>query len=164
MKLSQKLGISLLGFPIASFITFIIYLLIYIILGESAYIKEILTISSIDVLLKEILVLGIAIFISILSLISFFDITSKYNGKKRPFLTNLISLILLILGFALIPIIASEIFLKELPVFSLAFFLLWVLFIIIFSLIQVIKDFITVWIINKKIVKKNSSSNDKKSK
>ena len=155
MKLSQKLGISLLGFPIASFIIFIIYFLIYLILGESAYIKEIFAISHIDILLREFLVLGVSIFISILSLIIFYDISSKNYRKKRSLFTIFISLVLLIFGFALIPIIASEIFLKDLELFSLTFFILWIMFVTIFSLIQVIKDFITVWIINKKIKSQN---------
>lgn len=157
MKLSQKLGVSLLGFPIASFIIFIIFFLIYIIAGESTYIKEIFAISNVNILLKELLVLGVSMFISILSLMTFYDINTKTNGKKRPLILIFISLILLILGFAFIPILASEIFLSDLPLFSLTFFILWVTFVTIFALIQIIKNFINVWIINKKIKSNNTN-------
>lgn len=155
MKLSQRFGISLLGFPIASFIIFIIYFLIYIIMGESTYISEIFYISDINILLKELLVLGVSMFISLLSLFTFYDINNKYTTKKHSLLYIFISLILLIFGFAFIPLLATQIFLKDLPLFSLTFFLLWIIFVTAYSLIEVIKDFINKWIINKKSENEN---------
>lgn len=155
MKLSQRLGISLLGFPIASFIIFIIYFLIYIIMGESTYISEIFYITDINILLKELLVLGVSMFISLLSLFTFYDVNNKYTTKKHPILYTVVSLILLIFGFAFIPLLATQLFFKNLPLFSLTFFLLWIILVTVYSLIEVIRDFINKWIINKKSEKVN---------
>lgn len=152
MKLSKKLLISLLGFPFACLAIFLVYILIYIVLGRYAYISEILYLINISTLLKELIVLGTAISISIFSLLELNDLSIHIkNNKKHKVLFTIIALCLMIIGFALVPIIFSQIFLKDLIIFNKTFFMIWISFIAVFSLFQMIKDFINVWIINKRI-------------
>ena len=71
-------------------------------------------------LLKELIVLGIAISISIFSLLELNDLSIYIkNNKKHKVLFAIIALCLMIIGFALVPIIFSKIFLKDLIIFNL---------------------------------------------
>lgn len=161
MKISQKIGYSLLGFPIASFFIFIVYLLIYLVLGESTYMTEIIKLCDINILLRELIVLGVGIFISIFALLMFFDLSSRKAKKAIPSLILIfICLILLVLGFAFVPVLASQLFLNDLSIVNLTFFIVWLLFVTVFSLIEVIKEFASRWILVKNTNKKNSK--DKK--
>ena len=172
MKLSQKIAISFLGFPIASFLIFLVYILIYLIAGDAAYIDEIFNILDIRVLIKELIVLGISMFISILSFLFFYDLGVNHKRTKNiavKVIILILSLVLLLVGFAFIPIILTRIFLPDLSVFNMTFFVLWVTFIAVFSLIQIVISFVkmcSICLLNKKanIKIQNEGKNETKDK
>ena len=148
MKLSKKILLSLAGFPIGSLIILVIYFLIYIIAGEQNYIIQIVQIQNISTLLKEFITLGVSMTIAIFSLLITNDILNNKNYKTY---IKVLSFALLIIGFAILPIILVDIFLGFMPVFNTTFLILWVVIVASTSLIYIIKDFINIWIINKKI-------------
>ena len=148
MKLSKKILLSLAGFPIGSLIILVIYFLIYIIAGEQNYIIQIVQIQNIYTLLKEFITLGVSMTIAIFSLLITNDILNNKNYKTY---VKVLSFALLIIGFAILPIILVDIFLGFMPVFNTTFLILWVVIVASTSLIYIIKDFINIWIINKKI-------------
>lgn len=148
MKLSKKILLSLAGFPIGSLIILVIYFLIYIIAGEQNYIIQIIQIQNISTLLKEFITLGVSMTIAIFSLLITNDILNNKNYKTY---VKVLSFALLIIGFAILPIILVDIFLGFMPVFNTTFLILWVVIVASTSLIYIIKDFINIWIINKKI-------------
>lgn len=148
MKLSKKILLSLAGFPIGSLIILVIYFLIYIIAGEQNYIIQIVQIQNISTLLKEFITLGVSMTIAVFSLLITNDILNNKNYKTY---IKVLSFALLIIGFAILPIILVDIFLGFLPVFNTTFLILWVVIVASTSLIYIIKDFINIWIINKKI-------------
>ena len=148
MKLSKKILLSLAGFPIGSLIILVIYFLIYIIAGEQNYIIQIVQIQNISTLLKEFITLGVSMTIAIFSLLITNDILNNKNYKTY---VKVLSFALLIIGFAILPIILVDIFLGFMSVFNTTFLILWVVIVTSTSLIYIIKDFINIWIINKKI-------------
>lgn len=148
MKLSKKILLSLAGFPIGSLIILVIYFLIYIIAGEQNYIIQIVQIQNISTLLKEFITLGVSMTIAIFSLLITNDILNNKNYKTY---VKVLSFALLIIGFAILPISLVDIFLGFMPVFNTTFLILWVVIVASTSLIYIIKDFINIWIINKKI-------------
>ena len=148
MKLSKKILLSLAGFSIGSLIILVIYFLIYIIAGEQNYIIQIIQIQNISTLLKEFITLGVSMTIAIFSLLITNDILNNKNYKTY---IKVLSFALLIIGFAILPIILVDIFLGFLPAFNTTFLILWVVIVASTSLIYIIKDFINIWIINKKI-------------
>lgn len=160
MKTSQKIGFSFLGFPFASFLIFIIYICTYLIEGLSAYLSEILILTNINNLLRELVVLGTSLFISIFCLLTFYDVsTEKGKTKVHSVLIVVASLLLLVVGFAFIPVFASALFLSDMTTFNLAFFVIWLVVVSIFSLIQIVKEFINRWILSRKSVNNDKSSN-----
>lgn len=148
MKLSKKILLSLAGFSIGSLIILVIYFLIYIIAGEQNYIIQIIQIQNISTLLKEFITLGVSMTIAIFSLLITNDILNNKNYKTY---IKVLSFALLIIGFAILPIILVDIFLGFMSVFNTTFLILWVVIVTSTSLIYIIKDFINIWIINKKI-------------
>lgn len=148
MKLYRKILLSLLGIPLASFIILIIYFFIYVFLGNQSYINEIERIKDIQILLREFSVLSFSMFFAFLSFLISTDII---NNIKYKILTKIFAFIFLIFGFAILPIFLVKIFFKNLPIFNLSFLVLWVTIVTTISLIYIIRDFINVWIINKKL-------------
>ena len=153
MKFFKKFMFSLIAFPISSFVIFMIYILIYIFLGEQYYIAEVNNISNIYILLKEFLVIGISLFISSLS---FMILKYILEDKNKKNITKLIYIIILALLIAILPICIVKSFFNSDIIFHTTFIILWLIIISSASLILALKDFIDVWIINKKLkVEKN---------
>ena len=149
MKLLKKIILSLLAFPISSFVIFMIYCLIYIFLGKQYYIAEINNISNIYMLLKEFLVIGISLYIAILSFMILKCILENNNQKN---ITKLIYIIILALMITVLPICIIKSFFNSNIIFHTTFIILWLIIISSTSLILALKDFIDVWIINKKLI------------
>lgn len=101
-----------------------------------------------SVLLKEFLVIAIAMFIAIIAYQISYE---KILKKESKVLAKLICIIALIVCFALLPIILAYYLLTDLGAFRSVFIIIWVAFVAIFSLIMAIKDFVDVWIVNKKL-------------
>ena len=148
MKITKKFLLSLLGIPVASLIILIIYFFIYTFLGNQFYIYQIEQIKDISILLKEFCVLSFSIYIAFFSYLVSIDII---NDVKYKILTKVLAFILLILGFAILPILLVKIFFSSSPIFNISFLVLWVTIVASISLIYIIKDFINVWIINKNL-------------
>ena len=150
MKLSKKVLLSLLSIPASAFIILIVYLLIYVLLGEQYYISEIKHIVNINILLKEFLVISVSLFMGIFYLIA---LTYILNNKNCRAFVKFISLILLALLTALLPIWLANLFLADVVIFQTTFMILWIIIVACGALILALKDFINVWIINKKLEK-----------
>ena len=148
MKITKKFLLSLLGIPVASLIILIIYFFIYTFLGNQFYIYQIEQIKDISILLKEFCVLSFSMYIAFFSYLVSIDII---NDVKYKILTKVLAFILLILGFAILPILLVKIFFSSSPIFNISFLVLWVTIVASISLIYIIKDFINVWIINKNL-------------
>lgn len=150
MRVSKKLLLSFIGFPIGAFIMGIIYLLIYVILGKNIYITQIIKLTNISVFVKELVVIGFSMYIAILTYLLFFNVGFT-NSNKYKKVTKILTVILFALLFGLVPIILVDVFLNEIT--SLIFKIIWFTFILTSCLIFGITDFLNVWIINKNIKK-----------
>lgn len=150
MRVSKKLLLSFIGFPIGAFIMGIIYLLIYVILGKNIYITQIIKLTNISVFVKELVVIGFSMYIAILTYLLFFNVGFTNNNKYKK-VTKILTVILFALLFGLVPIILVDVFLNEIT--SLIFKIIWFTFILTSCLIFGITDFLNVWIINKNIKK-----------
>lgn len=150
MRISKKLLLSLIGFPIGAFIMGIIYLLIYVILGKNSYIIQIIQLTNISVFIKELVVIGASMYVSILTYLLFFNAGFTNNNKYKN-MTRILTLILFAVLFGLVPIILVDVFLNEIT--SSIFKIIWFTFILTSCLIFGITDFLNVWIINKNIKK-----------
>lgn len=150
MRISKKLLQSLIGFPIGAFIMGMIYLLIYVISGKNTYITQIIQLTNISVFIKELVVIGISMYVATLTYLLCFNVGFTNNNKHKN-VTKILTVILFTVLFGLVPIILVDIFLNEIT--SSIFKLIWFTFILISCLISGIMDFLNVWIINKKIDK-----------
>lgn len=150
MRIVKKILLSFIGLPIGSFIMLLIYLLIYIILGEKNYVRQVIQLTNIEVLLKEFIVLGISMYISVLTYLLLFN-GEAINNCKHKNVTKILTIILFGLLFCLVPIILVDVFLNAIT--SSIFKIIWFTFILTSCLIFCITDFVNVWIINKKIDK-----------
>lgn len=150
MRVSKKLLLSFIGFPIGAFIMGIIYLLIYVISGKNTYITQIIQLTNISVFIKELFVVGISMYVAILTYLLFFNVGFTNNNKYKN-VTKILTVILFTVLFGLVPIILVDVFLNEIT--SSIFKLIWFTFILTSCLIFGITDFLNVWIINKKIDK-----------
>lgn len=148
MKLSNKILLSLLGIPFSTLIILILYFLVYIILGEDAYIIEISKIQDVSILFREFVIISISMFIAIFSLLVSID---TINNKDYKISTKLLGIVLLVIGFAIFPICFVEIALASMEIIKITFLILWITLIAIISLVFMVKDFLNVWIINKKL-------------
>lgn len=148
MKLSNKILLSLLGIPFSALIILILYFLVYIILGEDAYIIEISKIQDVSILFREFVIISISMFIAIFSLLVSMD---TINNKDYKISTKLLEIGLLVIGFAIFPICFVEIALASMEIIKITFLILWITLIAIISLVFMVKDFLNVWIINKKL-------------
>lgn len=148
MKNLKKFLISLSALPLSAFTIILIYAFVYVFLGEKAYINQINQITDFNILLKIYSIITISIFITI---ISFIILKDTINSQKLKVGVKLIFLIILALIIAVIPFALIKIFLNDMLVFQTVFIILWLIFIATASLILALKDFIDVWIINKKI-------------
>ena len=150
MKLAKKLILSLLALPISSFVIFLIYVFMCLFLGEDVYLIEIGTLQDFSILLKEFIVISVAMYIALLtSLITI----EKINEKDTKISTKIFSIFVLIICFCILPIILTKYLLTDLELFNSIFLILWVTFVAIAALIFAIKDFLDVWIINNKLRK-----------
>ena len=150
MKLAKKLILSLLALPISSFVIFLIYVFMCLFLGEDVYLIEIGTLQDFSILLKEFIVISVAMYIALLtSLITI----EKINEKDTKISTKIFSIFVLIICFCILPIILTKYLLPDLELFNSSFLILWVTFVAIAALIFAIKDFLDVWIINNKLRK-----------
>ena len=148
MELSRKILVSLAALPLSAFIILLVYFFTYLCLGEQVYVSQMEILQDFSVLLKEFLVIAIALFIAIIAYqISY----KKIIEKENKVLTKVICIIALIVCFALLPIVLAYYFLTDLGTFCSVFIILWVAFVAIFSLIMAIKDFVDVWIVNKRL-------------
>ena len=86
--------------------------------------------------------------IAILSLLVSIDIVNNKNYKTS---TKLFGFGFLAIGVMIFPICFVEIFLTFLPIIQIMFLVLWTTILCTISLIFAIKDFLNVWIINKKL-------------
>lgn len=150
MNFSKKMMLSLLSIPASAFMILIVYFLIYIFLGEQYYINEINHIENINILIKEFLVIGISMFMGSFYLLA---LTYILNNKNCKAFTKFISLILLALLITLLPIGLANVFFADIIIFQTTFIILWVIIVACGALILALKDFINVWIINKKLEK-----------
>ena len=150
MKLAKKLILSLLALPISSFVIFLIYVFMYLFLGEDVYLIEIGTLQDFSILLKEFIVISIAMYIALLSSLITIE---KINEKDTKISTKIFSIFILIICFCILPIILTKYLLPDLELFNSSFLILWVTFVAIAALIFAIKDFLDVWIINNKLRK-----------
>ena len=145
---------SLIALPISSFIILIIYIFLYVFLGEKVYLIEISALQNYSILVRELLVLSLGLYIAILT----FQISNKkFNNEESKLHTKVFYMIILVLLAGFLPILLVYYFLADLGLFKLTFFILWISFIAIVSLIYAIKDFINVWIINTKLRKSQSN-------
>ena len=150
MKLAKKFAIALISLPLSAFIILIVYSFMYLFLGQELYIIEIGALKDFSILVKEFLVLAISMFIAILIFqISYENIIEKEN--KVP--TKVFHMIAMIICSGVLPTILTEYLLSDLELFCTVFYILWVTIIAVAALIFSIKDFIDVWIVNKKINK-----------
>ena len=150
MKLSRKILTALIALPLSAFTILLVYSFMYLFLGEEVYVAQMEILRDFSVLLKEFLVIAIAMFIAIIAYQISYE---KIIEKERKILAKVICMIALIVCFALLPIILAYYLLADLGAFRSVFIILWVTFVTIFSLIMAIKDFINVWIVNKKLRK-----------
>ena len=150
MKLAKKLILSLLALPISSFVIFLIYVFMYLFLGEDVYLIEIGTLQDFSILLKEFIVISVAMYIALLSSLITIE---KINEKDTKISTKIFSIFVLIICFCILPIILTKYLLPDLELFNSIFLILWVTFVAIAALIFAIKDFLDVWIINNKLRK-----------
>ena len=150
MKLAKKLILSLLALPISSFVIFLIYVFMYLFLGEDVYLIEIGTLQDFSILLKEFIVISVAMYIALLSSLITIE---KINEKDTKISTKIFSIFVLIICFCILPIILTKYLLPDLELFNSSFLILWVTFVAIAALIFAIKDFLDVWIINNKLRK-----------
>ncbi len=150
MKLSRKILTALIALPLSAFTILLVYSFMYLFLGEEVYVAQMEILRDFSVLLKEFLVIAIAMFIAIIAYQISYE---KIIEKERKILAKVICMIALIVCFALLPIILAYYLLADLGAFRSVFIILWVTFVAIFSLIMAIKDFINVWIVNKKLRK-----------
>ena len=148
MKLSRKILASLTTLPLSAFVMLLVHSFIYLFLGEEAYVAQIEILSNYPVLLKEFLVIAIALFIAIIAYQISYE---KIIEKENKVLTKAICIIALIVCFALLPIILAYYLLTDLGTFCSVFIILWVAFVAIYSLVMAIKDFADVWVVNKKL-------------
>ena len=150
MKLLRKILTALIALPLSAFTILLVYSFMYLFLGEEVYVAQMEILRDFSVLLKEFLVIAIAMFIAIIAYQISYE---KILEKERKILAKVICMIALIVCFALLPIILAYYLLADLGAFRSVFIILWVTFVAIFSLIMAIKDFINVWIVNKKLRK-----------
>lgn len=150
MKLLRKILTALIALPLSAFTILLVYSFMYLFLGEEVYVAQMEILRDFSVLLKEFLVIAIAMFIAIIAYQISYE---KIIEKERKILAKVICMIALIVCFALLPIILAYYLLADLGAFRSVFIILWVTFVAIFSLIMAIKDFINVWIVNKKLRK-----------
>ena len=150
MKLLRKILTALIALPLSAFTILLVYSFMYLFLGEEVYVAQMEILRVFSVLLKEFLVIAIAMFIAIIAYQISYE---KILEKERKILAKVICMIALIVCFALLPIILAYYLLADLGAFRSVFIILWVTFVAIFSLIMAIKDFINVWIVNKKLRK-----------
>ncbi len=152
MKLSKKILKSLLALPISAFMILMIYSFMYLALGEELYTIEIEALKDFYVLIKEFLVLATSILIAIFVFqISYENIKEKENKAS----IRILHMLILFIFSALLPIILAYYLLADLELFSYVFLILWSIIVAIIALIFAVKDFIDVWIINRKLNKKN---------
>ena len=150
MKLLRKILVSLSSLPLSAFTILLVYSFMYLFLGEEVYVAQMEILRDFSVLLKEFLVIAIAMFIAIIAYQISYE---KIIEKESKVLAKVICIITLIVCFALLPIILAYYLLADLGTFRSVFIILWVAFVAIFSLIMAIKDFVDVWIVNKKLDK-----------
>ena len=150
MKLSRKILTALIALPLSAFTILLVYSFMYLFLGEEVYVAQMEILRDFSVLLKEFLVIAIAMLVAIIAYQISYE---KIIEKERKILAKVICMIALIVCFALLPIILAYYLLADLGAFRSVFIILWVTFVAIFSLIMAIKDFINVWIVNKKLRK-----------
>ena len=150
MKLSRKILTALIALPLSAFTILLVYSFMYLFLGEEVYVAQMEILRDFSVLLKEFLVIAIAMFIAIIAYQISYE---KIIEKERKILAKVICMVALIVCFVLLPIILAYYLLADLGAFRSVFIILWVTFVAIFSLIMAIKDFINVWIVNKKLRK-----------
>ena len=148
MKLSRKILTALIALPLSAFTILLVYSFMYLFLGEEVYVAQMEILRDFSVLLKEFLVIAIAMFIAIIAYQISYE---KILEKERKILAKVICMIALIVCFAFLPIILAYYLLADLGTFCSVFIILWVTFVTIFSLIMAIKDFVDVWIVNKKL-------------
>lgn len=148
MKLSRKILTALAALPLSAFTILIVYSFMYLFLGEEVYVVQIEILRDFSVLLKEFLVIAISMFIAIIAYQISYE---KIIEKESKILSKVICIIVLIVCFALLPIILAHYLLNDLGTFSSIFTIIWIAFVAIFSLIMAIKDFVDVWIVNKKL-------------
>ena len=100
MKLSRKILVSLSALPLSAFTILLVYSFMYLFLGEEVYVAQMEILRDFSVLLKEFLVIAIAMFIAIIAYQISYE---KIIEKERKILAKVICMIALIVCFALLP-------------------------------------------------------------
>lgn len=147
MKILKELAISLIGIPIAGFVFITVYVLTYLLAGEETYIILIESLKDFSVLAEELVVIAISMYISVLSYrLCYRKVIgeTKVSGK-------VLYMCLFIIGFALVPLLLAYYLINSFRLFGLAYLIVWVMFVAIISLGYMIKDFVDVWFINRKL-------------
>ena len=147
MKILKELAISLIGIPIADFVFITVYVLTYLLAGEETYIILIESLKDFSVLAEELVVIAISMYISVLS----YRLCYKKIIGETKVSGKVLYMCLFIIGFALVPLLLAYYLINSFRLFGLAYLIVWVMFVAIISLGYMIKDFVDVWFINRKL-------------